>query len=144
VSRYLLDTNAWILLLKQPPAGLRSRLHSHLPNRIVVCSVVKAELWHGAHKYQNAEQRRSVVESLLSPYASLPFDDAAARRYADIRHQLEVKGQLIGPNDLQIAAICLANDLTLVSTNTGEFGRVPGLKVEDWTKGQVSQPAKET
>lgn len=140
MSRFLLDTNAWILLLKQPPAGLRARLDSQLPSRIVVCSVVKAELWHGAHKYQNAEQRRLVVESLLSPYASLPFDDAAAQHYANIRHHLESRGQTIGPNDLQIAAICRANDLTLVSTNTREFGRVPGLKVEDWTRDEVSGP----
>jgi tRNA(fMet)-specific endonuclease VapC len=140
VSGFLLDTNVWILLLKQPPAALRARLDSHLPNQIVVCSVVKAELWYGAHKYQNADQRRGVVESLLAPYNSLPFDDTAARHYGNIRHYLETKGQLIGPNDLQIAAICRAHGLTLVSANTNEFGRVPNLKVEDWTKEQASQP----
>ena len=134
MSRFLLDTNIWILLLKQPPATLQARLGSHLPNRIVVCSVVKAELWHGARKYQNPEQRLAVVETLLAPYPSLPFDDAAALHYADIRHQLETQGQVIGPNDLQIAAICRANGLTLVSTNTSEFGRVAGLKLEDWTQ----------
>lgn len=134
MSGFLLDTNVWILLLKQPPAALRAQLASHLPTQIVVCSVVKAELWCGAHKYQNAGQRRAVVESLLAPYASLPFDDAAGRHYGDIRHHLEIKGQLIGPNDLQIAAICRAHGLTLVSTNTSEFGRVPDLQVEDWTR----------
>lgn len=138
MSRFLLDTNIWILLLKQPPMALRTRLKLQLPGRIVVCSVVKAELWHGARKYQQPDERRATVDALLVPYASLPFDDAAARHYASIRHHLESRGQTIGPNDLQIAAICLANDLTLVSTNTSEFGRVPSLKLEDWTKAQAA------
>lgn len=134
MSRYLLDTNIWILLLKQPPVPLRTRLKQQLPDGILVCSVVKAELWHGARKYQKPDERLATVDALLAPYVSLPFDDSAARHYADIRHHLESRGQTIGPNDLQIAAICLAHDLTLVSTNTSEFRRVPGLKVEDWTQ----------
>lgn len=142
MSRYLLDTNIWILHLKQPPAALQARLKQQLASTIMTCSVVKAELWHGARKYQKPVERLATVDALLAPYASLPFDDAAARHYADIRHQLETQGKVIGPNDLQIAAICRANDLTLVSTNTSEFGRVPGLRVEDWTQAQTSEPAK--
>ncbi len=69
-----------------------------------------------------------MVLSLLAPYRSLPFDDAAADQYARIRHELETGGRTIGPNDLLISAICCANDLTLVTANTGEFGRVSGLR----------------
>ena len=134
MSRFLLDTNAWILLLKQQPVRLRQRLCAEAVGNIVTCSVVKAELWHGALKYQDTVQRRTVVENLLSPYESLPFDDAAARHYATIRHELETLGRVIGPNDLKIAAICLAHGATLVTSNTEEFGRVTGLKLEDWTK----------
>ena len=65
-------------------------------------------------------------------FASLPFDDAAAQHYAEIRHHLEVQGRAIGPNDLKIAAIARAHGLTLVSTDQ-EFSRVPGLDVEDWS-----------
>jgi tRNA(fMet)-specific endonuclease VapC len=71
---------------------------------------------------------------LFAPFASLPFDDTAARHYADIRHQLEVQGRVIGPNDLMIAAIARSCGITIVSAN-GEFGHVPGLHVEDWTEG---------
>ena len=134
MSRFLLDTNIWIRLLKQPPTLLRQRLDIQHAGNVVVCSVVKAELWHGAMKYQNAQERQTTVESLLAPYTSLPFDDAAARHYATLRHQLETQGQIIGPNDLKIAAICLAHGLTLISANTSEFGRIPALRVEDWTK----------
>lgn len=134
MSRYLLDTNIWILLLKQPPVFLRQRLDGVPADNLVTCSVVKAELWHGALRYQDVRQRQTVVENLLSPYLSLPFDDAAARHYGVIRHELETHGHVIGPNDLKIAAICVAHELTLVTSNTNEFGRVIGLKLEDWTK----------
>lgn len=134
MSRFLLDTNNWILLLKQPPTALRQRLDAQPAGNIVVCSVVKAELWHGARKYQNAQERQRIVENLPAPYVSLPFDDAAARHYADIRHLLETRAQIIGPNDLSIAAICAAHGLTLVSANTNEFVRIPALRMEDWTK----------
>jgi len=65
-------------------------------------------------------------------FASLPFDDAAAVIYGRIRAQLATAGALIGPYDLQIAAIALANNLTVVTRNTQEFSRVPGLVIEDW------------
>jgi tRNA(fMet)-specific endonuclease VapC len=134
VSQYLLDTNIWILLLKQPPPCLRQRLDAEEAGKIATCSIVKAELWHGALKYQHVQQRQATVESLLLPYASYPFDDAAARHYGTIRHELETQSQVIGPNDLKIAAICQAHGLTLVTSNTDEFSRVAGLKLEDWTK----------
>lgn len=134
MSQFLLDTNIWILLLKQPPASLRRRLDAEGARNIATCSVVKAELWHGALKFEDARQRQTIVEHLLAPYASLPFDDAAARHYGTIRHALETRGQVIGPNDLKIAATCLAHGLTLVTGNSEEFGRVTGLSVEDWTK----------
>ena len=61
-------------------------------------------------------------------------DDIAAEYYGRIRFELERQGQVIGPNDLLIAAICLAHDCTLVTSNTAEFSRVPGLKCEDWSQ----------
>jgi tRNA(fMet)-specific endonuclease VapC len=72
------------------------------------------------------------IERTLAPFRSLPFDDAAARRYAEIRDALESRGEVIGPNDLLIAAIALTHGLILV-TNNREFNRVPGLNSEDWT-----------
>jgi tRNA(fMet)-specific endonuclease VapC len=85
-----------------------------------------------ALKYGNADRRRSIVTETLSPFASLPFDDAAAERYANLRSELQSSGQVIGPLDMQIAAICLAANCTLVTHNVGEFSRVSGLQVEDW------------
>ena len=77
---------------------------------------------------------RSKVESPVRPFESLPFDDAAAQHYATVRRQLESVGAGIGPYDLQIAAIALANGCTLVTHNTQEFSRVMGLLLEDWER----------
>lgn len=141
---WLFDTNIWILHLKNPGGPIEQRILRSRPADLVLCSVVKAELWHGAQKYERRERRLAALDAVFRQFVSLPFDDAAARHYGNIRHHLESRGQTIGPNDLQIAAICLAHDLTLVSTNTSEFGRVPGLKVEDWTQTPIKadEPAK--
>lgn len=128
--RYLLDTNVWIHYLKAA-VPVEDRLRQTPAREIAVCSVVWAELLHGARKYGRREERVAKVERALSPFHSLPFDDAAARRYAEIRDDLETRGAIIGPNDLLIAAIALANDLTLV-TSDHEFSRVEGLRTEDW------------
>lgn len=130
---WLLDTNIWILHLKNPGGPIEQRLNRLQPADIFLCSVVKAELWHGAHKYGNFERRRNALGNMFAPFVSLPFDDAAAQCYGGIRHGLEIRGETIGPNDLKIAAICVSNGLTLVSGNIPEFGRIAGLAVEDWT-----------
>ncbi len=129
---HLLDTNAWIVYLKLPQTRIRERLEKLQPSDVALCSVIKAELWHGAEKYGNRLHRLELLRRTFAPYVSLPFDDAAAAEYGRLRHQLEITGQLLGPNDLMIAAIALTNRLTLVTHNTSEFGRVTELNVEDW------------
>jgi len=134
---WLLDTNAWIQFLKPGQAAgqsIANRLSELEEGDVLLCAVVKAELWHGAEKYSLREVRLARLAEVFGRYRSLPFDDVAARHYALIRHELESDGQVIGPNDLKIAAICLAHGLTLVSSNTEEFSRVPGLRVEDWSR----------
>lgn len=129
---YLLDTNVWVTVLRQPSSSLAARFHSLTPADICVCSVVVAELRHGCLRSAKPAANRSLVDALLAPYTSHPFDDAAADHYAMLRHRLEQLGCRIGPLDEQIAAIALANGCTLVTHNTGEFSRVPGLTLEDW------------
>ena len=87
----------------------------------------------GAHKYERRDRRLAVLAKLFAAFVSLPFDDSAAWHYGEIRHDLETRGQVIGPNDLKIAAICRSNGHTLVTLNTADFSRVPGLQVENWS-----------
>ena len=81
---WLLDTNAWITYLKTPQSSIRSRLQSLQPTDVVLCSVVKAELLHGAEKYGNRERRLGLLRELFAPYVSHPFDDTAATAMAAI------------------------------------------------------------
>ena len=130
--RYLLDTNIVIFILKQPLGGLAARLARVPPSDVAVCSVVEAELYYGATRYGVPQRRRAAPDGFLMPYRSLPFDSACVPHYANIRDQLERKGQVIGGNDLMIAAIALTHGLVVLTHNSGEFQRVPGLSAEDW------------
>ena len=94
--------------------------------------MVKAELLYGAARSQQPERNQAQLQRFFSGFPSLSFDDQAAAAYGTLRAALEASGTPIGPNDLMIAAIALASGLVLVTHNTAEFSRVPGLQIEDW------------
>jgi tRNA(fMet)-specific endonuclease VapC len=129
---YLLDSNVCIQHLRGRNVLVRQRLSAKPLHEIRLCSVVKAELYLGSLRSANPPANRAKVDSFIAPYLSLPFDDAVADTHAIIRHHLETIGTPIGPHDLQIAAIALVHGCTLVTHNTAEFSRVPGLVLEDW------------
>jgi tRNA(fMet)-specific endonuclease VapC len=133
---WLLDTNAWIDYLKNPASAVRARLMECKPEEVSTCSIVRAELFHGARKYGAPERRLAIVRETLAPYRSLPFDDAAAEHYGALRHELEQRGEIIGPHDLLIAAICVTHQVTLVTANAGEFRRVADLNISNWQTGE--------
>ena len=130
--KYSLDTNTCIRYINGRSPGVRAKLPTIPTHEVIVCSVVRAELFYGAAKSQLPTLSRQKQDQFLHPYNTLPFDDRAADTYGQIRALLERAGTPIGPLDLQIAAIALAHGLTLVTHNTREFGRVPGLNLEDW------------
>lgn len=130
--KYLLDTNACIGYLNGRAIGVRQRLERLIPAEVFVCSVVKAELYFGAMKSTNPVTTLARQNEFLKLFVSLPFNDEAADVYGRLRAHLEMQGRPIGPNDLLIAAIALANNVTLVTHNSTEFQRVPDLVVEDW------------
>ena len=130
--KYLLDTNVCIRYLNGQSIAIRDKIRSLNPDDIVLCSVVKSELYFGACKSNRPEKTLSKLEPFLAFFKSLPFDDLAARVYGKVRSELEKDGTPIGPYDLQIASIALANNLILVTHNVREFSRVSGLVIEDW------------
>lgn len=130
--KYLLDTNACIQYLHGKNPHVRTNIAAHPPADIVVCSVVVAELLHGAEKSQNPAAELLKVRAFLASYRSLSFDDNWAEHYGRIRADLERRGLVIGGFDMLIAATTLAHGLTLVTHNTGEFSRVAGLLLVDW------------
>ena len=128
----MLDTNACVAHLRQVDSPVAHRLAVLPIAEVALCAIVKAELYFGVERSANAVENRARLEIFLAPFVSLPFDDQAAELYGHLRAQLAAQGQMIGPNDLLIASIALAHDVTLVTQNTREFSRVAGLRLEDW------------
>jgi tRNA(fMet)-specific endonuclease VapC len=132
--RFLLDTNTCIGWLRNNQPQIVAQIQAHAPTDIVLCSVVVAELLFGVGRSDPAHRANTAlrVEQMRQLFVSLPFDDAAAEQYGKIRADLTARGLIIGGNDLLVAAIALASGCTLVTHNTAEFSRVPGLVIEDW------------
>ena len=128
----LLDTNACIQLWQRKNLTVRKHFAQFSPADIALCSVVKAELMFGALRSEQKESNLQLLQKLFAPLHSFEFDDNAAEHYAQIRAELTVQGNLIGANDLMIAAIARANKTTLITHNVAEFERVQGLLIEDW------------
>jgi tRNA(fMet)-specific endonuclease VapC len=129
--RYLLDTNLCIRVLRDRPASLRDRFNAEADG-LCISTVVLTELLHGAAKSARPEQNRREVEGFAARIDVLPFDADAAGHAADIRADLERRGQAIGGYDLLIAGHARSRGLIVVTGNLGEFGRVDGLRCEDW------------
>lgn len=129
---YLLDTNTCINYLNGTSENIKRHFISKHPSEIVVCSVVKAELLYGALKSAKPTENVARVHYFVDQFVSLPFDDPASEKYSEIRAGLEKAGTPIGPNDLFIASIAVANTLVLVTHNTREFKRVEELTIDDW------------
>jgi tRNA(fMet)-specific endonuclease VapC len=102
------------------------------PRDLVLCSIIKAELRFGARKSQRVSENLEKLDTFFAPFESIPFDDLASDYYGSVRTLLSQAGTPIGGNDLMIAAIALANDLTVVTRNQKEFARVVGLKWVVW------------
>jgi tRNA(fMet)-specific endonuclease VapC len=129
--RYLLDTNILIAVSKNRP-GLAERLRLLPSSAILLSSVVLAEIEYGIVKSAKPELNRQLYDAMLRGFELVEFGASAAKRYGMLRVELERRGQVIGPNDLMIAAQALATDAVLVTDNVGEFSRVGGLEVENW------------
>lgn len=131
--KYLLDTNPCVRYLAGRSENIKRRFEREkTENNLSLCAPVKAELLAGAHKSARVEENLKSFHTFFEDLPSLPFDDEAAEHYGRIRSQLEKAGTPIGPMDTLIAAIALANDLTLVTHNLAEFNRISDLKTEDW------------
>ncbi len=128
----LLDTDVCIALLAERNRALRERYLACSPKEVFLCAVVKAELLFGARNSGRVERNLRRLDAFWAPLGSLTFDDLAAAHYGEIRATLARAGTPIGGNDLQIASIARANDLTLVTRNQDEFRRVAGLRVDEW------------
>jgi len=131
--KYLLDTNICIYIIKKKPEIVLKKVQTLATSDLCVSSITVAELRYGVEKSQYVKKNQQALEMFLLPLTILPFDKDAAIAYGKIRAELEAKGQPIGSLDTLIASHALSLGYTIVSNNTREYDRVPGLHVENWT-----------
>ncbi len=127
--KFLLDSNAVVAILKGG-ADMHARLRRYEPHDFGIPAVVAHELFYGAYKSERTAENLARVEALQ--FEVVDFDRDDARRAGELRARLAAAGTPVGPYDVLIAGQALARSLRIVTHNTREFQRVPGLRIEDW------------
>ncbi len=130
--KVLLDTNICIYIIKQKPPQALQKFLTFAVGDVGVSAVTTSELMYGAQKSQRPHQNQQAIEQFLLPLVVVAFDFEASTVYGGIRAELERQGTPIGAMDLLIAAHALHLGIPLVTNNTKEFSRVPGLSMENW------------
>ena len=129
--RYMLDTDICIYAINERPAGVLQALREHEAAGLGISAVTAAELFYGVAR-TGSERNLRALRKFLAPLDIAPFDGVAAEVCGSLRAWLASQGAPIGPYDTQIAAHAHAIGVTLVTNNSREFSRVPGLRVENW------------
>jgi tRNA(fMet)-specific endonuclease VapC len=130
--RYLLDTNICIYIRQKRPEEVLRRFQKLRPGEAALSVITYGELLYGASKSQQRLAALERLRELIHLLPALPLPETAADAYGRIRAELESKGEMIGNNDLWIAAHAVAAGLTLVTNNERKFRRVRGLRVRNW------------
>lgn len=132
MTRYLLDTNICIYLIKKHPPEVLARFQQIQLKQLHIPTITLFELYYGIEKNNSQQRNLAALENFIAPLTVIDFTLDAAKKAAKIRNALQKKGTPIGAYDLQIAAIALSLNMTLLTNNTREFERVEGLKLENW------------
>ena len=131
---YLLDSNICIYFMKNTYPLLTKKILSQDTSTFMISSITVFELEYGAEKSNWGEKNRRKMAMFLAPFRILPFDTNDAMVAGKIRAYLEQRGTPIAPYDIQIAAQGISRGITVVTHNTDEFSRVPGIQLEDWVE----------
>lgn len=134
MMKYLLDTNICIYIINNRPSRVIKKVRKFKPGEIGISVITLSELQKGVSKSLHKKKNQQALDHFMSVFKVLPFEIPEAKVYGDIAARLEKRGQIIGGNDLFIAAHSLSRKLTLVTSNVREFNRVDGLKVENWVE----------
>lgn len=130
--RYLLDTNICIYLRHRKSEAVIRRFQRLRAGEAAISVITYGELFYGAEKSSHSQMAIERMQELALLIPPLPLPEGAATLYGATRAKLQATGNMIGNNDLWIAAHALAEQLILVTNNENEFRRVPGLKTENW------------
>lgn len=136
---FLLDSDTCVFWLRGQPA-VEAWLNEVSPEEIGISVITLAELHYGADCSAQRDANHQAIDDFVSGVLVLPVDGSIARVFGAIKAELRRQGNLIEDFDLLLAATALANDLTLVTNNTGHFERVPGLTLSNWARGSSGAP----
>jgi tRNA(fMet)-specific endonuclease VapC len=137
MARYMLDTDTCSYIMKRTSEAVITRLRAVPVTDVCMSVITKSELLHGVEVSPRRVQDATALQAFLPHVAVLEFPDDAAVHYAQIRADLKKRGQMIGANELLIAAHARCLGLRLVTNNIAEFSRVKGLALENWTTRQA-------
>jgi tRNA(fMet)-specific endonuclease VapC len=132
MAEYMLDTDISSYIMKRSHEAVLRRLQTVPISAVCISVITKSELLFGAEISPRRQQDTAALVEYLRHVEVLDFPDEAASHYAQIRAALKASGAMIGANDLFIAAHARCLEVTLVTNNTGEFGRIADLKIENW------------
>jgi tRNA(fMet)-specific endonuclease VapC len=133
MARYMLDIDTCSYIMKRSSQMMLTRLQAVPVTDVCMSVITKSELLYGVEVSPRRTQDATALKAFLPHVEVLEYPDDAATHYAQIRADLKNRGEMIGANDLFIAAHARSLGLRLVTNNTAEFGRVKGLTVENWT-----------
>jgi tRNA(fMet)-specific endonuclease VapC len=133
VKHYLLDSHIWIYAMNGRHPAVRKQLESLALDRVHLSDIVLGELAFGWENSVRPNETKHSVEHFLERFPRLSTDVATARCYGQLRQNLQSRGTPIDMNDFWIAAQALTHKMILVTKNTREFARIPGLKLDNWT-----------
>lgn len=129
----MLDTDTCIYIMRDKPSSAQDRFKRAASETLCISNVTLAELAFGVERSQFPNQARELVEDFTKLLRVIPWDSDAAWKFGTLRHHLESHGNPIGVLDTMIAAHALSLNATIVTNNVRHFGRVPDLKIENWT-----------
>jgi tRNA(fMet)-specific endonuclease VapC len=129
---YLLDTDTCAFILRRSSPALLERIQAVPLRQQAISTITVAELLYGVQVSSRKRANQIAVDALIRHLAVLDWPRGATEHYAEIRADLKKRGQLIGANDLLIAAHARCIDATVVTNNVKDFGRVKGLRIENW------------
>lgn len=130
--KYMLDTNICIYIIKMKPINVLKKLKKINPDDVCISSITLSELEYGVQKSNFPERNKLALTEFLVPLKIIPFGIPSAKKYGEIRFELENKGNVIGSMDMLIGAHALSNKLILVTNNEKEFRRIKSLRVQNW------------
>lgn len=142
MARYMLDTDTCSYIMKRSNEMVLTRLQAVPVTAVCISVITKSELLYGVEVSPRRAQDATALKAFLPHVEVLEYPDDAATHYAQIRADLKNRGEMIGANDLFIAAHARSLGLRLVTNNTAEFGRVKGLTVENWTLPRRRSPSR--